>query len=218
MSKGFVKVPQNIVRNEGFKLTSGDFSLYVRLCYLFFKNYNNPEMRIDHKKLMAKVGIADTRTLKKRFKSLYENKLMLNEINKLPRRGEVDILLNEEVVNECKYFTMMNLSVFNYVDEINEHAFRLLFYYKSYINRNPTEYDGEEKVRDYCFVGVERIKYDLKMGSDTVKDANDMLVDKKLIKITRHAIKHDYEYDEDDELIYDRYNNHYHLHKSLFQV
>jgi hypothetical protein len=217
VTKGFVKVPTEIVRNENVKLSSGDFSLYVRLSHLYFKNYQNPEMKVDHKKLMWNTGISDTRTLKKRLKSLYENKLILNKIDKLPRRGEVNLLFNNKVIADSKMFTMLNLSVFNYIQDINDHAFRLLFYYKSYINTKLTDYEGEKKVKDYCYVGVETIKHHLKIGSDTLTEANKILVKNKLIKIKRNHLKTEYNYnDETNELIYDRYHNHYYINKNLF--
>jgi hypothetical protein len=216
MSKGFIKVPTDIIRNESVNISSGDFALYVRLCYLHFKSYHNPELKVDHKKLMINVGITDARTLKKRLKSLYENKLILNEITKLPKRGEVCILFNDKLVTESKVFTMMNFCVFNYIGSINEHALRLIFFYKSYINKKKVDYDGEEKVKDYCFVGVETIKHQLKMGSSTILEANKLLTDNKLMKIKRQVLKTEYEYDENDELVYDRYHNHYHVDPMLF--
>jgi hypothetical protein len=208
MSKQFVKVPTNIVRNEDIHISNGEFLLYARLCYLYFRNFHKEEIRLDHKILMCNSGIFDTRTLKKRLHSLYDNELIKSKIEKLPKRKEIAIQFNGEVFGD-KYFTMMNSDVFKY--GLTEYSFRLLFYYKSHININDTDKD-----RNFCFVGYETLMDRLKMGSNTIKQANNYLVESKLIKIEKHKIGHDYSYDENDELVYDRYNNHYKLNIDLF--
>jgi hypothetical protein len=104
----------------------------------------------------------------------------------------------------------MDEKVFTHLDEISEHAFRLLFYYKSHINLK------DNKKLNYCFVGIETLKLKLKMGSDTIHQANDSLKKNKLIQIVRHKLETTYEYDENDELIFDRYNNHYIVNPNLF--
>lgn len=215
MSKLHVQVPTNVIRNEGMYISNGDFLLYTRLCYLYFRNYNNEEIKIDHKKLMRNIGVSDTRTLKKRLLSLYKNKLINNEIKTFPKRGEIVILFNGNVQKESKHFTMMNLKIFDFLEKIDEHSFRLVFYYKSHINKGVKKKENE-KVIDYCFVGIETLKNNLKMGSDTIKNSNELLVKHKLIKIIKHRLAHNDEYDEDNELIYDRYHNHYIVREELF--
>jgi hypothetical protein len=69
---------------------------------------------------------------------------------------------------------------------------------------------------DYCFVGIETLKHRLKMGGHTIKLANDELVNNKLIKIEKHKLTNTDTYNEDDELIFDRYNNHYIVSKEMF--
>lgn len=204
-----VQVPTNVVRNEGLFIDNGDFLLYARLCFLYFRNYKNEEIKVDHKKLMANLGIADTRTLKKRLGSLRKNKLINNSVVSFPKRGEITLLFNSEVIKD-NYFTQMNVKLFDMLGKIDEHSFRLVFYYKSHINKK------DEKGLDYCFVGIETLKNNLKMGSDTIKNANDTLKKCKLIKIEKHKLAHDDQYDENDELIYDRYHNHYKVNNELF--
>jgi len=211
VSKEFVKVPNEVIRNETVKISSGDFVLYLRLCYLYFKNYQKEEIEIDHKKLMINIGITDTRTLKKRLQSLHKNKLIKNEIKSLPRRGNMKIVFNSDFFQKGKYFTMMNTRIFNYIHKLNEHSIRILFYYKSHINLN-----DEDKSKKYCFVGLETIKNNLKMGWDTLLKANDELTDYNLIRVVKHKLKTDYSYNENDELIFTKYNNHYYVSESLF--
>jgi hypothetical protein len=203
-----VQVPTFTIRNEEIFLSNEEFLLYTRLCFLFFKNYRNEEIKIDHKKLMGKLLIGDSRTLKTRLNQLHKHGLIHNKIDKLPRKGEMVILFNEKVIKESEHFTMMNAKIFDYIGNISSHAFRLLFYYKSHINL-------KDKV-DYCFVGIETLKHRLKMGGHTIKLANDELVNNKLIKIEKHKLTNTDTYNEDDELIFDRYNNHYIVSKEMF--
>jgi hypothetical protein len=205
-----IQVPSKVIRNDGCTINNGDFLLYVRLCFLYFRNYKNEEIKIDHRKLMNNIGIADTRTLKKRLDKLFKENLIKNQIKTFPKRGEVVILFNGQVVKENEHFTMMNIKIFDTLDKIDEHSFRLVFYYKSHINLN----DG--RGLNYCYVGRETLKHNLKMGTDTIKAANEMLVKNKLIKIIKHKLEHDDTYDDNNELIFEKYNNHYIVHNDLF--
>lgn len=208
-AKQFVKIPTKVVRNEEFYLSNGDFLLYSRLCYLYFRNYHNEEIKVDHKRLMCNSGIFDRRTFKKRLNSLYNNKLIRNNVEHLPRRSEIVIQFNGDMFNEGEYFTMMNSDVFQY--ELNEHAFRLLFYYKSHINMN-----DKDKDKSFCYVGYETLVERLKVSNTTIKNANNDLAEGNWIKIEKHKLGHDYTYNDNDELIYERYNNHYKLNSILF--
>lgn len=198
------------MRNEGIKLDNCSFALYARLCFLYFRNYKNREIEFDHRKLMCNLNIGDARTLKNKLKVLYDQKLILNKIDKLPRKGLYKVTLNEELINSNSHFTMLNSDVFAYLDDISYHAFRLLFYYKSHINLN-----DKEKDRSFCFVGYETLSNKLKMGRTTISESNEILRKHKLIKIERHKLNHDYEYDENDELVYDKWNNHYRIRDEL---
>lgn len=208
-NKLYIKVPTNIIRNEDLFLDNGEFLLYARLSFLYFRNYKNPEVKVDHKKLMINIGITDTRTLKKRLAKLYELKLIENKLDKLPRRGEVTILINKKLIDDSNNFTMMNAKIFNMMDVLNEDCVRLLFYYKSHITKKDIH-------KQYCFVGYETLRHRLKIGNVTIKESNEILKKSKLIKIEKHELKHDNEYGVEDELIYSRYNNHYIVSRELF--
>lgn len=199
--KIYVQVPTSVVRNEGVFIDNGSFMLYVRLCYLYFRNYKNEEISFSHKVMMQKLFIKDSRTFKKRLNVLFENNLIKNKIEQLPRTKPVTVILNKEILTE-KTFTQVNVDIFNYLDQIDEHAFRLLFYYKSHINLDVLD-------RDFCFVSFRTLQEQLKMGSTTISRANKQLQEKNLIKIERHELETDYS--EDDELMFNRWNNHYKL-------
>ncbi|MGG3890343.1 hypothetical protein [Metabacillus fastidiosus] len=208
-NKIYIKVPSNIIRNEDVFLDNGEFLLYSRLSFLYFRNYLNPEIKIDHRKLMINIGVVDTRTLKKRLDKLYSLNLIENKIDKLPRRGEIMILFNKKIIDESENFTLMNAKIFNMMSSLDENCIRLLFYYKSHISKKDIH-------KNFCFVGYETLKNKLKIGNDSIKTANDNLKKLKLIKIEKHELKHDFEYGETDELIYNKYNNHYIVDPSLF--
>lgn len=153
---------------------------------------------------MGILYIGDSRTLKNRLNTLYKANLIGNKVDILPRKGKMTILFNEAVRSSETFFTQINADVFNYLDKINHHAFRLLFYYKSHINFK------EDRRLDYCYVGRETLKVRLKMGSSTIQEANEQLTKNKLIKITKHMLeRREEDYDDNNELIFDRYNNHY---------
>jgi hypothetical protein len=103
---------------------------------------------------------------------------------------------------KSKHFTMLPASVFNYIGTIDEHAFRLLFYYKSYINKNDK--------KQFCFVGYKKIMDDIHMSPNNIEESNKLLVKNKLIKIVKHQLETDYKY-KNDELVYEKWNNHYYI-------
>lgn len=208
-SKLYIKIPTNIIRNEDIFISNDVFLLYTRLSFLYFRNYRNPEIKVDHKKLMINIGITDTRTLKKRLNVLFELKLIEHKIEKLPRRGEVTILINKKIIDESSNFTLMNAKIFNMIDYLDEDCIRLLFYYKSHITKKDIH-------KQYCFVGYETLRTRLKIGNVAIQKANEKLKKAKLIKIEKHELKHDNEYGEEDELIYNKFNNHYIVSRELF--
>lgn len=211
--KLYVKIPSSVVRNEDFYLSNDEFLVYSRLCFLFFRNYQEKEIDIDHKKLMQFLKISDTRTFKNRLKNLYKVGLIENEITKLPTKGNMKIIFNDKVFGEDKHFTWLSAEVFSYFrnDQIDQYAVRQLFYYKSHINM-----DDKEKDRSFCFVGFETLIDRLKISKSKIVDANEQLKKTKLIKVKKHKLAPTYEYD-DDELVYDRYNNHYYVANFLHE-
>jgi len=209
-----IKVPTKVVRNDnGIFLSNADFLLYARLCFLYFRNYQKEEILIDHRKLMNFLKINDTRTLKKQLNNLRANKLIKSEHDKLPTKGNLKVIFNSEIYGTDDYFTMLSAEIFTYYnnEQINEYAFRQIFYYKSHINITDKERD-----RSFCFVGFELLVSRLKVSKTKIVEANQQLKKAKLIEIKKHKLEHDYIYNEEDELVFDRYNNHYYVANSLF--
>lgn len=205
--KEFIKVPSNVVRNEGVDIDSGTFVMYVKLCELYFKQ-KSVEVAFNHKWLGDSTGVKDTRTLRKRLKSLYENGIIKTEVKRLPSYGLMSIELNGELFEKGESFTMLNASVSDLIGKIHETSIRLLFFYKSHINVT-------DKDRLYCFAGREHITGKLHIGNTTLTECNKELEKSGLLKVVRHNLETNYEYGEDDELLYARYQNHYFVNKKI---
>ncbi|MGJ9383215.1 hypothetical protein [Salipaludibacillus sp. CF4.18] len=206
-----VRIPTYIVRNEEIFLSNNEFLLYARLCFLYFRNYKEEEIVIDHKKLMNFINVSDTRTFKSRLNKLHKINLIKNKVDKLPTKGSLTIEFNSDAYDKG-HFTMLDSDVFNYYknEKIDTYAFRQLFLFKSYINMSDKERD-----RSFCFVGVNTISSKFKISKTSVTDANEQLRKAKLIKIVKHKLNTEYEYDENSEIVFDRWNNHYYVHRSL---
>lgn len=210
--KLFVKVPTSIVRNEEIYISNDEFILYARLCFLHFRNYGGEQMQVDHKKLMSFCHMSDTRTFKKRLKALYEANLILNEVNKLPTKGALTIEMNDDYFKEGVPFTKLSVKIFSYFNNgqpdtqpdnrIDEYAFRQIFYYQSHINTKMRD-------RSFCFVGYETLAERLKISRTKIKEANKQLKKLKLVKIEKHQLHNTEGYDDNNELVFTRYNNHY---------
>jgi hypothetical protein len=154
----------------------------------------------------------DARTFRKRLKNLYAAGLIENEINKLPTKGSLQIVFNEKIYNETESFTLISAELFNYyeLDQIDEYAFRQIIYYKSHINMKDKKSD-----RTFCFVGYDTLTKRLKIAKRKVQDANEQLIKNKLINVKKHKLETEYTYNEDDELIFERFNNHYYVAQFL---
>lgn len=205
--KLYVHVPSHIVRNEDIYLNNEEFTMYTRLCFLHFRNPKEKGnvLEIDHRKLMNFLKITDTRTFKKRVNHLHSLDLIKNEFEKVPTKGKINITFNDSVIAESENFTKLSASIFTYFnnDQIDTYAFRQIFYYKSRINKN-LEGNGH----GYCFSGFESMTKRFRISKSKVEEANKQLKKAKLLKIVKHKLEPTHEY-VDDELQYDRYNNHY---------
>lgn len=204
-AKGFIKISTRVVRNEGLYIDNESFHLYVTLCRLYFLNNQNSELDINHKEVMRNLRISKNETFKKYINGLFKAGLIFDEVNNLPRRSTLPVRLNPEFLND-KPFTQLSLNIFNAYNElgISVDSFRLVFYYKSHINLHEHGRD-----RSFCFVGIRTLTDRLKIGNEKVIAANNDLKKKKIIKIEKHLLKHDHEYDEYDQMINSRFNNHY---------
>ncbi|TWE06423.1 hypothetical protein FB550_102445 [Neobacillus bataviensis] len=210
--KLYVHIPSYVVRNEGIYISNDEFVMYARLCFLYFRKFHEKEIELDPKKFRLFLRIGDTRTFKKRLNNLNKAGLIETEIQDLPNKGTIKIVLNEEAYKKGEHFTKLSSEVFTYWlnDQIDEYAFRQLFYYKSHINLN-----DKDKTKWYCFVGFETLTKRLKISRSKVESANDQLKEAKLITVKVNKLQNTGTYNECDELIYHRPNNEYHVAKRL---
>lgn len=83
-----IEFNRDVVTNK--KLTATDFTTYIKLVQLA-KYIGKNEFEINHVMLIKSLGIKDNRTFKRNLHNLYKNKLIANDIDKLPTRGNLHI-------------------------------------------------------------------------------------------------------------------------------
>lgn len=208
MSEGkkklLVQIPDEIIRNQIFKMNANTFGMYVLLKFNHFRNYNKDEMNIDHNKIKHKLYISDNRTLKKSFEVLHKQQIILEYITVLPKRGSLDITFNPTPF-ETEKFTQLPATIFSRIEHIGLIGLRLIFYYESFINRK----DKAEK--QFAFPGIETTAKTLGINEETVIKYNEILKKNKLLKITKHKLETNHEYDNQGNIMFTKYNNHYHV-------
>jgi hypothetical protein len=197
-----IQVPDEIIKNEWFKMNSYTFTVYTYLKFLHFRNYNIDEMEINHNKFKHKLYISDNRTLKKCFETLHKEQIIMEYINKLPTKGNIKLTFNP-LPYESKKFTQLPATIINKIEHIGAIGLRLLFYYESFINRK------EARAKQFAFPSIETISKDLKLNHETILKYNDILKENKLLKIKKHKLEFTFEYDELDQPLFTKYNNHY---------
>ena len=198
----WLQVPTEIVRNIGFNIDEKSFAIYAFLLYKKFRNYDKCEIDVLLKDIKVVTGIADNRTIKKCFSSLYDQGLIMNKVDKLPINNPLQITMLKPFKDD--YFTQMPLDLLKSIDSIGLIGFRLMYYYESYINRS-------DMSKLFCFPSYETIQIDLGISNFSVTKYNKLLAKEKLITITKH--KADYDPFGDSRL--EKFNNHYsvNLHK-----
>jgi hypothetical protein len=202
-TKLFIQIPDNIIRNTTSKMDSNTFAVYTYLTFLHFRNYKEDAIKLDHNKFKHKLYITDNRTFKKALTTLHKQGLILEYINKLPTKGGLTLTFNPAPLDNG--FTQLPATIFNMMEHIGTVGLRMLFYYESFINRT----DPIEK--QIAYPAIETTAATLGINKDTVIKYNDILIKCKLLKVTKHKIEHTGEYNNLDEPIFTKYNNHYNV-------
>jgi hypothetical protein len=202
--KLIIQIPDSIIRNTNNKIDCTTFSIYTYLTFLQFRKYQEDTFKIDHNKFKHKLYITDNRTFKKALTTLHKQGVILEYINKLPTKGALTVTFNP-VPLENGTFTQLPATIFNMMEHIGTVGLRMLFYYESFINRT----DPIEK--QFAFPAIETTAATLGINKDTVIKYNDILIKCKLLKVTKHKIEHTGEYNNLDEPIFTKYNNHYYV-------
>lgn len=202
-----IQIPTEVIKNP--KISNESFFVYAKLIqhYYVYKGKSNV-LCINHAKFMYFANIKSNRTFKKCLDELYENKLIINNIKILPRRGNIEIELAD--INNHKFaqleFWFLDQCVLN---EIGYEGYRLLYYLKSYINN----------YKEHCFCSRETIANDIGSSPNTVDKYCKRLEKLKLIKIHKHELKSDGTYDNEftTRENFTKYNNHYFLRNDQFE-
>jgi hypothetical protein len=203
-----IQLPTEVIKNSN--ISNESFFVYAKLIqhYYVHKGKSNT-LFIDHAKFMYFANIKSNRTFKKCLNELYENKLILNEIKNLPRRGNIEIELVK--IDNCKFaqleYWFLEQCVIN---EIGYEGYRLLYYLKSYINN----------YEEYCYCSRETIASDIGSSPNTVDKYCKILKKLKLIKIQKHKLISDGTYlnEFDTRENFTKYNNHYYIRNDQFET
>lgn len=201
MSKGgFIQIPHKVIRNPNINCT--EFVMLMQLKYSSYTNGNVNEFDVDLQKLKCAINIGDTRTIKKCLHTLYQNKYIVEEV-KIINKHPLHVILDMEKLNE-KPFAQLSAKLLDCIDQIDYIGVRLLYYYESYIVRSDVR-------KQYCYPSIETIVRNTGISKNTVTRYNELLVKSKLLKIEKHKLGTEYSYNDNDDLIFDRYNNHYYV-------
>jgi hypothetical protein len=178
-----------------------EFCLLLRLKYLSFTSGNKDIYDVYFGRLKSNLYINDNRTMKKCLNNIHKQGY-INEDVDVQRKKPVQIKLNMELLNE-KPFSQLPTTLLDQIQEIDYVGIRLLYYYESYINRS----SGNQ----FCFPSVETIVNDTGISKNTVTKYNEILKNKQMLRIVKHQLSTEYDYKDNDELIFDKYNNHYYV-------
>jgi hypothetical protein len=205
-----IQIPTDVIRNK--KLSHEAFFVYGKLLQHYYINKGKSTiLSIDHRKFMYFANIKSNKTFKKCMSELFLNELIKCDVITLPRQGNIEIELVD--VKGKKDYPFAQLEYWfldQYIlDVIHYEGFRLLYYFKSYIN----------DYKEFCFCSRERIAEDIGSSPNTVDKYCGILEKLKLIKIDKHVLKSDGSYlgEFDDRENFTKYNNHYYLRVDQFE-
>lgn len=191
----WVQIPNEVIRNNGFKIDEKSFAIYAYLLYKKFQAFNNNKIDVPLMDIKYVTGITDNRTIKKCFSILHDQGL-ISAIKKLPINNPLQIELLQPYKDN--YFTQIPLELLKSINVVGVIGFRLMYYYESFINR-------KNVTKQYCYPSYENIQEDLGISNFSVTKYNKLLVKEKLITITKHKV----EYDSFGDSGLERFNNHY---------
>ncbi len=191
----WLQIPNRIIRNTELNIDEKSFAIYAFLLFKKFKVFNINEIEVLLSDIKAVTGIVDNRTLKKCFVTLHTQGLVRNKVVELPINKPIRFEMSD-FSNEN--FTQIPLKLLKLIDSIGLIGFRLMYYYESYINR-------KNVTNQFCYPSYETIQDDLKISNFSITKYNKILVNEKLLTITKHKA----EYDPFGDSGLERFNNHY---------
>src|SRR5690606_34622114 len=135
------------------------------------------------------------RTIKKYFDHLHQLGYIKEKLV-IKRKNPINVHLIIEKLQE-KPYTQLPVSILEKLDTIDYIGLRLLYYYESYINRTQIQ-------NQFCFAAMDTIEKHTWISKKTIIKYNEILVKSKLLKIEKHKLETEYNYTEQDELIFDK--------------
>jgi hypothetical protein len=191
-----------VVRNPN--ITSKAFVAFAKLCEMYGKRKTDT-LEVDHKAFKGYLSISDNRSFKAILHNLYDNNLILNKIDALPRRSALEIQINKEMtpLHNKNMFTQLDIRLIDkkILDEIGTYGIRLMYYYESRINRL-------ELYKDHAYASIETISKDTGFAKDTIGKYNEILEKRKLIWIKKFKLQYAGWETDGNVIDFARYANH----------
>lgn len=203
-----IQIPTNVIRNPS--ISHEAFFIYAKLIQHYYVHKGKSKvLSIDHRKFMYFSNIKSNRTFKKCMSELFQNELIKSDLLSLPRQGNIEIELSDKQEGsfaQLEYWLLDQCML----NVIGYEGYRLLYYFKSYIN----DYS------QFCFCSRETIAKDIGSSPNTVDKYIRILEKLKMIKIHKHELKSDGTYlsEFDDRENITKYNNHYYLRHDQFKT
>lgn len=204
-----VQIANQIIRNKN--INDKEFVLYAKLVQLYQKSNSKDTFNINFRLLKDHLHINDNRTFKKLWDNLFTQKLILNNINRLSNKSNsLEVKLNIDYIpskeNRLKFTQLPYLILDKFtIQYIGHTGVRIMYYLESYIDRR--------KKFDYELVAYpseETIALHTGNSRATISKYIKKLRKERLIKIEEHKLQPE-GYDENDKLLYVKYNNKYFL-------
>jgi hypothetical protein len=228
-SKFLIQIDNRIIRSNEIDHVS--FFLYCKLMqhYRYFGGKKDV-LEFDHKQLQYFCGIKTNKKLKECLNILHKMKLIKNQITELPRNEPLKIEIHtyfdkkkHEEKNKLRiekgkkpkefsefYYTQLPCELLDLkiLKLIGYTGVRLMYYYRSYVGNFTTS-------NQFAFPSFKTIKKEIGLSDDTIDKYNKILKKNKLLKIEKHKLKHNNEYELDEfglpVGVFTKYNNHYYI-------
>lgn len=212
MAKFQIQIPTEIVKSKEY--SDKEFVLLAKLIQIYYRipqDQKSLTFGILHKDVMFYSGIKDNDTFKEALNGLYKKGAIKNKVETLPRKGGIEISLNEDVIPELNdkegYFTQLSSVILNkkVIDTVGHTGIRLLYFYESHINFKTN--------KKFCYIAEETTAELLGMTKKTVIKYNKLLEKHKLLKIEKQKVERAYYTTKkrEDAYLFDKYNNHYYI-------
>lgn len=211
-----IQLQTDIIRNK--EINAVEFVLLAKIIQAYYLSGKKNEFELNHKNLIFLLSIGDNNTFKKSYNNLFKQGYLLNEIDKLPRKGGICVKINNSIIPELNKdvtFTQLTKDVLDksVIDAVGYTGIRLIYYYQSYINHKQAN-------KSHCFAAEETIASHLGITKKTVITYNKKLKQSKMVKIVTHDLKETGMYIQkgnDEMLIFNKYNNHYFVNENKIE-